>query len=61
MSCVGRNDVPGNRSSLEDYLAVPLSSVKSGAGLVLRTRFLQLCFCKAFASLKFLTMLVGLF
>lgn len=62
MSCVGRSDDPeGNRSSLEDYLAVPLSSVKSAAGLVLRTGFLNPCFCKAFASLKFLTMLVGLF
>lgn len=46
MSCVGRNDEPeGNRSSLEDYLAVPLFSVKSAAGLVLRTSFLHLCFC----------------
>lgn len=42
MSCVGRNDdLGGNRSSLEDYLTVPLSSVKSGAGLVLRTSFLH--------------------
>lgn len=47
MSCVGRSDDPeGNRSSLEDYLAVPLSSVKSAAGLVFRTSFLNLCFCK---------------
>lgn len=62
MSSVGRNDDPeGNRSSLEDYLAVPLFSVKRAAGLVLRTSFLHLCCYKAFASLKFLTMLIGLF
>lgn len=58
MSCVGRNDdTEGNSSSLEVCLAVPLSSVKSAAGLVHRTSLLHLCLCKAFASLKFLTML----
>lgn len=48
MSCVGRNDDPERKTSLEDYLPVPLSSVKSVAGLVLRTRVLYLCFSKVF-------------
>lgn len=59
MSCVERNDdTEGNSSSLEVCLAVPLSSVESAAVLVHRTSLLHLCLCKAFASLKFLTMLI---
>ena len=49
MSCMGRNDDPvGKTRGLEDYLAIPLSSIKSVSGLVLRTSVLYLCFSKVF-------------